>query len=186
MKRTLLTVLLTGSIAGLWAQSSNKHIGGYGMASAELTFVEKEAAINIGAYGGILLNHKWLIGVSGNNIQFKRTIQDQKVNFQFNYYGLYSEYRFFHANPVSVTLGTTAALGWLTNEVNQEKGQSKKDGDYTYVIQPQLGLNVKITRFMQARLHGGYRFTGNTNSTHYSGKNLNAINAGAGLVFGSF
>jgi hypothetical protein len=62
----------------------------------------------------------------------------------------------------------------------------KKEGDFTNVIQPKIGLNIKVTKFMQVQAYGSYRFTGNTNSSSYSGKNFNGASAGVGLVFGAF
>lgn len=142
--------------------------------------------MNIGGYGGVLINHKLLLGIAGNNIFFKQKVNGNNEKFQFNYYGLYSEYRFKPENNVSLSIGLTGALGWQENTIGSLLDKNQKDGDFTFVIQPKLGLNVKIAKFMQVQAYGSYRFTGNTNSLYYSPKNHNGITAGVALAFGVF
>jgi predicted secreted Zn-dependent protease len=63
---------------------------------------------------------------------------------------------------------------------------TRKDGDYTYVVQPKIAVNTRITKFMQVQAYGSYRITGNTNSQYYQEKNYNGPSAGVSLVFGGF
>lgn len=186
MKKVILTIIFSVSTMISTAQSKKIALGGYGAGTAELTYVNEKPALNLGAYGGVLLNHKWLIGLSGNNISFKQDAFGVDRKMQLNYYGLYTEYRFMPERKVNVSLGITGALGWLERENLNSEGEMNKDGDFTSVIQPKLGLNIKVFQFMQVQAYGSYRFTGNTNSTFQSGKNLDGASAGIGLVFGSF
>ncbi len=186
MKKVVLMLIISASAIVSMAQSKTTTVGGYGAGTAELTFIDGNPALNIGGYGGVLLNHKWLIGISGNNILFKQDKNEGKEKFQFNYYGLYSEYRFMPERNVNVSLGVTGALAWLEREVPNSNGDMKKEGDFTNVVQPKIGLNIKVTKFMQVQAYGSYRFTGNTNSSSYSSKNFNGASAGVGLVFGAF
>lgn len=186
MKKVILTIIFSASTMVSMAQSTKIAVGGYGAGTAELTYVNEKTALNLGAYGGVLLNHKWLIGLSGNNISFKHNEAGADRKMQLNYYGLYTEYRFMPERKVNLSLGVTGALGWLERENFDSEGGMDKDGDYTSVIQPKVGLNIKVFQFMQVQAYGSYRFTGNTNSTFQTGKNLNGAGAGIGLVFGSF
>lgn len=186
MKKTILMLLITAATIGATAQTNKTKVGGYGAAISEITWVDGIVALNLGAYGGVLVNHKLLIGLAGNNIFFKKTVNNKKESFQFNYYGLYSEYRFMPERKVGISVGLTGALGWQENNIKTLQKTGKKDGDFTFVIQPKLGLNVKVTKFMQAQAYSSFRFTGNTNSAYYSAKNYNGISGGISLVFGSF
>jgi Outer membrane protein beta-barrel domain len=186
MKKVILVLIISASAIASIAQSKKTAVGGYGAGTAELTYINGKPALNLGAYGGVLLNHRWLIGLAGNNIFFKQDGSEMKENFQLNYYGLYSEYRFMPQRKVNVSLGVTGALGWLEREVPNSKGDMDKDGDFTNVIQPKVGINIKVTKFMQVQAYGSYRFTGSTNSAFQSGKDLNGASAGVGLVFGAF
>jgi hypothetical protein len=186
MKKAILMLVITAAAIGTTAQTSKTKLGAHGAAISEITLVNGKAALNLGAYGGVLINHKLLIGVAGNNIFFKQTVNNKKESFQFNYYGLYSEYRFMPERKIGVAVGLTGAMGWQENDIRSFQKTSRKDGRFTFVIQPKLGLNVKVTKFMQVQAYSSYRFTGNTFSSYCSAKNYNGISGGAGLVFGSF
>ena len=168
------------------AQTAKTPLRGYGAGAAEITWVNGKPALALGAYGGMLLNHKWLIGISGTNIMFNQQVNGKDADFQFNYYGLYSEYRFKPSRPLSLSVGLSGAMGWQENDLVSGKDSKKRDGDYTYVFQPRVGLNVKVTSFMQVQAYGAYRFTGNTNSEYYTKSNYNGASGGVGLVFGAF
>ena len=188
MKRTILLLFVTAMTVGANAQQtgSKGNIRGYGAGFTELTWVNGKTGMNIGAYGGVLINHKLLIGVSGSNVFFKQTVNGKKENMQLNYYGLYSEYRIQPEQPVHISIGLTGAMGWHENGlINAEKSNSR-DGDFVAVIQPKLAVNIRIAKFMQVQAFVSYRFTGNTNSTYYTHKNHNGVSAGASLVFGGF
>jgi hypothetical protein len=186
MKKSFLLLMITAITIGTKAQTSKTSIGGHGAGITEITWVNGKPAMNVGAYGGVLINHKLLIGGAGNNIFFKHTVNGKKENLQFNYYGLYTEYRLMPEKPVNVSVGVTGAMGWQENEILSAQKTRKRDGENTYVIQPKLAINAKITKFMQVQAYGSYRFTGNTNSLYYTNKNYNGASAGIGLVFGSF
>lgn len=171
---------------GTKAQTTKPAVNGYGAPTAEITWVNGKPALSLGAYGGVLISHKLLIGASGNNIFFKQKINGENKNFQLNHYGLYSEYKFQPQKMVHASIGLTGALGWEENELRSQEKTGNKDGDFTYVIQPKLGVNVKVAKFMQVQAFGSYRFTGNTNSIYYTNKNYNGASAGIGLVFGGF
>lgn len=186
MKKVFFLLAAIALTMGSTAQTGKNHVGGYGAGIAEITWVNGQTGLNLGGYGGVLLNHKFMIGASGNNIFFKQSVNGKKENFQLNYYGLYSEYRFQPAKPVHMSVGLIGAMGWEENDIMTDEKTIKRDGDYTFVIQPKLALNIKVTGFMQVQAYGSYRITGNTNSLHYSKNNYNGAAAGIGLVFGGF
>lgn len=186
MKQTILLVaiLATGSIC--MAQQKTKPIGGYGAGTAEITWLDGKPVLAIGGYGGVLINHKLLLGAAGSNLLFKEKVNGIKEKFQFNYYGLFAEYKLYPTQHVHLSAAVTTAIGWLENDIKSNEKGWKKDGDYTYVIQPKLALNIKVTRFMQAQVYTNYRITGDTKSIYYHSKNFNGASAGISLLFGAF
>lgn len=179
-------LLLSAFTMAAAAQQKEKSIVPYGAGIAELTWVNGRAALNLGGYGGILINQKLMLGITGNNIFFKHTVNNRKESFQFNYYGIMSEYRFKPEKRVGLSVGLTGAFGWQENNVMSAKKTGRKDGDFTFVIQPKVGLNVKLVKFLQVQAYSSYRFTGNTHSQYYSSSNHNGVSGGVSLVFGSF
>jgi hypothetical protein len=186
MKQSIFVLLLTAMTIGATAQTRTSPIGGYGAGITEIAWLDGKPALNLGAFGGVLIRHRLLIGAAGNNLFFQRTVNGKKENFQFNYYGLYTEYRLLPEKPVHLSVGLTGALGWQENNIVATQKSGRRDGRTTYVIQPKLAINTSITRFMQLQAYGSYRITGNTNSLYYTNTNYNGISAGIGLVFGSF
>lgn len=186
MKKTILLLMISATTISATAQTKKTAVGGYGAGIAEITRVNGKVGLNLGAYGGVLINHRLLIGAAGNNVFFKQTINNRKESFQFNYYGLYAEYRLMPEKKVGVSVAATGAMGWQENGIKAAGKEGKKDGNFTYVIQPKLGLNVKVTSFMQVQTYGSYRITGNTKSSYYTSKNYNGVSGGISLVFGSF
>lgn len=191
MKRIFTAALLMAAMTSTNAQTTQKSVGGYGTPFAEITTVNGKVALNVGGQGGVLLNHRWLIGASGNNIFFEQKGQQGYQDFQFAYYGLYNEYRFKPAAKVFASVGLTTGAGLVTYKTSETQSGTRekiwrKDGHWTHVIQPTLALNIPLLPFMQARIHAGYRFTGNHEGTMYKAENLNGFSGGAGLSFGKF
>ncbi|MCF1715288.1 outer membrane beta-barrel protein [Flavihumibacter sp. RY-1] len=186
MKKLLVLLAFTALSIGAMAQSNQRSIRAYGAGIAELTTINGKPSLNLGGYGGVLINHKFLIGAAGNNAFFRHKVNGKEEKMQFNYYGLYSEYRFMPEKPVHFSVGLTGAMGWAENDIKNDSKTARRDGDYTWVVQPKLGVNIKITRFMQVQAYANYRFTGNTNSAYYEKSNFNGVGTGVGLVFGSF
>lgn len=186
MKKTILMLVIAAMSINLNAQDKKANVKGFGTATTEITWVNGKIGYNIGAYGGVLLNRKFCIGLAGNNIFFNQIINNKKENIQFNYYGLYSEFKIKQQKNVHLSFGLTGAIGWQENKINSIDGNSRKDGDFTIVLKPKVGLNIGIAKFMQIQTYASYRFTGNTNSLNYNPNNFNGFSGGIGLSFGSF
>lgn len=189
---TMAALLATLSLSAQSAQQAKPSVGGYGAGLAEITTVNGRVALNVGGHGGVLLNHKWMIGASGHNIFFEQKEATGYRDFQFAYYGIMTEYRFKPSARVHAAIGVTAGGGFLQQKIytNNNGGERNvswvKDGHWTAVVHPTVSLNVKLLSFMQARAHVGYRFTGDVDATKYNGNRLNGVGAGVGLAFGAF
>jgi hypothetical protein len=186
MKRTILMFMLSGISIITMAQNKQTTVTGYGMGTAGISNISGKTSLSIGGYGGVLLNHKWFIGAGGQNIGYNKTINGSKQHFSFNYYGIVTEYRIQPQRPVHLSLGLMGGMGWQENKLVSAKNTMRKDGDATYVIQPRVGLNIKVASFMQIQGYADYRITGKTNSTYNNRNNYNGLSGGIGLAFGKF
>lgn len=172
---------------GIAKGQSSIGVGGFGGGSAEMTTINGDLALSIGGYGGVLLDNKWLIGISGSNSFFKYEKTDGEKKLQFNHYGLYAEYRFHPESSVGLVTGLMVGGGFLDSEDRPGKiGENGRDGDFMYVIQPNLTLSVGLTSFLKVELKAGYRFTDNPGSELYDKKNLNGLITGISIIAGSF
>lgn len=169
-----------------FAQPGKKSIGGYGAVHSGISWMNNKPVVAIGAYGGVLINHKLLLGGTGNTVFFNHQVNGKSEKFQFNYYGLYTEYRLKPWHSFQLAAGMTGALGWQENQVFTATKTRKRDGDFTFVFEPKLAVYRKVNKFMQVHLQGSYRFTGSTHSVHFPRSHYNGPALGAGLVFGLF
>ena len=78
MKQVFALLALTALTLSASAQTTKQHTTGYGAGIAEITWVNGQAALNLGGYGGVLVNHKFMFGASGNNIFFKQKVNGKK------------------------------------------------------------------------------------------------------------
>jgi hypothetical protein len=164
---------------------AQKSVTGYGAGTADLTTVDGNLALNVGGYGGVFLNHRWLIGGSGNNIFYTQKNDAGKQKMQFTYYGLYNEFYFNPQSKFQVVGSLTTGIGAM-NIARNDETKARIDGDWVYVVQPSLGVSFNVFSFMRVNAKAGYRFTGETNGSVYTGKNVNGLNAGISLLFGKF
>ena len=67
MKKTILLLMISATTISAMAQTKKTAVGGYGAGIAEITRVNGKVGLNLGAYGGVLINHRLLIGLDGNS-----------------------------------------------------------------------------------------------------------------------
>jgi hypothetical protein len=80
MKKQILVILV--AVISLSANAQRKTaVSGYGAATAEINNIDARANLSVGAYGGVLLNHRLLIGAAGSNTFLKKTITAAKPPF---------------------------------------------------------------------------------------------------------
>ncbi|BFG71663.1 hypothetical protein KACHI17_25440 [Sediminibacterium sp. KACHI17] len=183
MKKGILFAFLVTAAIAVNAQSKSK-IKGLGAGMVSVTNVDGKMALNIGGYGGILINDKWTFGASGNNFFLSKRIGAENRKFQFSYYGLYNEYRFGQLRNVHISAGITTGIGALHTKSTGVKPEYKLDGKWTPVVQPKLILNIPVTSFMQVQVHGSYLMTGKTNNMGFTKQRMNGVDGGISLLFG--
>ncbi len=186
MKKQFIILFLLISMHSAIAQPKTKSVDAYAIATAELAAIKNKTALGIGGYAGILLNKDWFIALGGSNLLFKHTVNNSSTRFQFNQYGIYAEKHFFNPGNVRFTTALFAGGGWLNYDSKEAGKKFKRDGDYTYVIQPKIAITVPVFKFMQLQVHTAYRFTGGIKSELFSTGNMNGITAGLSLLLGTF
>lgn len=185
MKKTIFLLIL--AIAGLTVQAQKtKKVSGYGAAVADINNMAGRANLNVGAYGGVLLNHKWLIGAAGNNTFLRKTINGNSQSFQYNNYGLYTEYHFSPEKPVHLVAGLMAGAGYLQAKQAAAGEKYSRVGDWHYLVTPNLGVSVNVTKFMRVHTRVSYNFAGDTKFNDLTSSDLRSLSGGVALVFGSF
>jgi hypothetical protein len=185
MKRTIFLLILAAASFSVQAQKTKK-ISGYGAATADINNMASRTNLNVGAYGGVLLNHKWLIGAAGSNTFLRKTINGNSQSFQYHNYGLYTEYHLNPEKPVHLVAGLMAGAGYLQAKQAVAGDKYSRVGDWHYLITPNVGLSVNVTKFMRVHTRVSYHFAGDTKYSDLTSRDLRSLSGGVALVFGSF
>jgi hypothetical protein len=186
MKKGLLMVLIGAMGLSVHAQQKKTTVTGYGAATAEINNITGKANLGVGAYGGVLLNHRWLIGAAGGNTFLNKTINGSKTSFQYHNYGFYTEYHINPQAPVHLVAGLMAGAGYLQQKVTNNEDKFSRVGDWHYVVAPNLGLSIDVTSFMRIHTRASYQFAGDPKTTVLAKNDLRSAAGSVSLVFGKF
>ena len=185
MKKGLMLILV--ATMGLSVQAQKKtSVTGYGAATAEINNINRQANLGVGAYGGVLLNHRWLIGAAGSNTFLKKTTNGTTQKFQYNIYGLYTEFHISPKSAVHPVIGLMGGAGYLQQKQSGAEDKYSRVGEWHAVIAPNLGLSVDVTPFMRIHTRASYNFSADPKTTAIAKENLRAVAGSISLVFGKF
>ena len=160
------------------SQKGTKSVGSYGSVTNEVTSIADKAHYSLGGYGGVLLNHKLLLGGLG------KVVFTERSNHRFNqstfvYFGPYTEYLIKPENVVHFSVGLMGGLGVFSSIIGEKS-------NLIFVTEPKLGIQVNVTNFMRIAGNISYRYTGNTKYGSFKEDDFNSISTGVGLSFGKF
>ena len=187
MKKQILVILV--AIISLSASAQRKTpVSGYGAVTAEINNIDARANLSVGAYGGVLLNHRLLIGAAGSNTFLKKTINGSKTSFQYHTYGLYTEYHINPKSPVHLVAGIMAGAGYLDQKQTATSTEDKysRVGEWHAVIVPNLGLSIDVTSFMRIHTRASYNYSADPQTSTLTKENLRSVAGSVSLVFGKF
>jgi hypothetical protein len=186
MKKQILFFLIAAASLVANAQKRNSAVTGYGAATAEINNINRQANLGVGAYGGVLLNHRWLIGAAGNNTFLKKTASGTTQKFQYHTYGLYTEFHISPQSAVHPVIGLMGGAGYLQQKQSGAEDKYSRVGEWHPVISPNLGLSVDVTSFMRIHTRASYNFSADPKTTAIAKENLRAVAGSISLVFGKF
>ena len=162
--------------------------GGFGGVSVKYTRVLGTDAVMAGGEGAVLLNHALSIGAGGGGIanEINPTAQ---TRLSFGYGGLLVRYHFFSSEVVNFAVGTLVGGGGINvydrNE-DPDKVDWEKTGEAVFVVEPELGLYLNVTRWMRLGASGGYRFVSGVDKNDLSNTDVRGATGGLAAQFGWF
>ncbi|MEO5684520.1 MAG: hypothetical protein ABIQ88_17900 [Chitinophagaceae bacterium] len=198
MKKIIFAMLL---IAGTqaFAQQTRSGITAYGALSAQYSKFSGKNAVFTGAYGGVLLHHKLLLGAGAYALTTKHSgyglneNSHQPNNWRMGYGGLVAEYTFLENKNMHFTAGALAGGGIVKNgkgrgTIPANGSDELKDVDASgfYVVQPSVALEVIAARWMRISAGVGYRYVAGSDQPGISNKDMSAPTASLTVKFGLF
>jgi hypothetical protein len=161
MKKLLFALTLIALSTTLFAQKEQTLLNGRGLRLTGAWGGSQLGATDLNGdltgmrtgFGGIELNKNWFVGyLVAKTDENRRFDEVNGSNFKLDYHGLMlgvhpMSYRTVHPT-ISVTAGR-GRLGFVNNTT---------EADRIYLVQPQAGLEINVTRWFRLGLEGGYRF----------------------------
>jgi hypothetical protein len=207
MKKVIFASLFLMSTHLFAQQSSNSKplsvtktkITAYGALSTQFSKFNGQNAVFAGAYGGVMLNHKLMIGVGGYGLMTNHkgvglnAHTNKPNNWQMAYGGLMAEYTFYENKNVHFTANTLLGGGILKNghgrgTVPENGSDELKDIDASgfYVVQPSVNMEVIATNWFRIGAGVGYRYITGINQQGITNSDMSAPTANLSLKFGIF
>lgn len=207
MKKLTLFLFLVANVQ-LYAQSSTEkrhhpfqgkiHSSGYGALSTQYSKFNGEDAIFTGAYGGWMINHKFMIGLGGYGLVtshdgYAMNGETNTANkLKMGYGGLMLEYTFFEKKRIHVTTNLLVGAGAVVNasrsgspDINGDTWHSDEESGFR-VIQPSINIETDVTPWLRVAVGGGYRYITSVDMSGITDGKMSAPTANLSLKFGVF
>lgn len=176
-------------------------VGGYGTAVGKLTPLNGKLGVLTGMEGGVLLNHKLMLGAAGygltNNIESANplTPRDRREYLQFWYAGLMAEYTHNSDKLIHWSVGGLLGGGgvgrregrWRDGWFDDDHdGDGWYDGSGFFVAEPFASVEVNVTRWLRINAGGSYRFVAGSDTPGIKDSDLSGPSFKFGIKAGKF
>lgn len=162
--------------------------GGFGGLNVRYTRVLGHDSVWVGGEGALLLNHAFSVGGGGGGIA-NEIHPTTGTRLEFGYGGLILRYHFFSSEIVNFAVGGligAGSIGVIDRDVAREDVKWEEVGEAVFVLEPELGLFLNITRWMRVGVTGGYRFVSGVEKNDLSETDVRGAAGGGAIQFGWF
>lgn len=174
--------------ATLFGGTGNVKVSGFGGPTISVGVVDGSVAVFNGGGGGVMLNN-FFFGGYGSNMSFStvtRTIDNEQLRLRMSHGGLWLGYdaqahKLLHLTS-SLKLGWGNLQFYRSHSNFYNDSQSVKQEQF-FMLTPEVGVEVNITKFMKIALTGGYRVGIANAITEDSGSVINLNGQYAALTF---
>lgn len=205
MKKLVLILLVCAS--SLFAQrkslfEGDMDNGGFGGPRVKFTSVKGNLGVLVGAYGGWLINHQFLLGGGGyglaNNVKPNDDVQktfnySSQPYIDFGYGGAVVEYYFNPDQLIHSSVSLLIGAGGVSYrgsdpDNNIISGDWKDDhkGDAVFVLEPGVSAELNIAKYFKMGVSVSYRYVSGVNLYGVSNSDLSNLSAGVAFKFGVF
>lgn len=206
--KKILSALLVLVAQQAWAQhattetlfSSKKGkttIGAYGVPAAKFTPIDGKFGLLTGAYGGVLLNGKIMLGAGAyslvNNVEMPVVnTGGYKEYVNLWYTGFVAEYIHNSDKLVHWTAGTLLGGGGVGRrekwgrDYDWEDHDNVSDASGFFVAEPFANIEVNITKFLRLDIGASYRYIAGSNTIGITDSKLSGPSVHVGLKAGKF
>lgn len=206
MKKLFILIFALLAVGKVVAQSEihtifkSSRVTGYGAITNKFTSIGGDYANMVGAYGGVFIDRKVMIGVGAFSTTNKivvpaefSSIPGTEMSYGYVQTGLMTEYVLASNKPVHLVLSMFAGAGfsyqyehWSDPNYDWNQTHGVYDQNWSFILEP--GAQVEINLFRWMRLSPGisYRRSYNSDSLGLSTADLSDWSYNVTLKFGKF
>jgi hypothetical protein len=207
MKKLLVLTLMTLSGA-VFAQTGDVKtifsgplsVGGYGAVTNKFTTFRGEFANLTGAYGGVYINHRLLLGAGAvaltNDIRVPeafRTDPDLKLSYEYGQVGFYGEYVANSDKAFHVVFNLFAGGGFTLQYLRHDRYNTdptlypvEDDEDWFLVVEPGMQAEINLFRWMRFSPGISYRIANGVDGDGLEENDINGVSYNLTFKFGKF
>lgn len=132
--------------------------GGYGGPQVTLSGVNGEFSILTGIRGGWIINHTFVLGAGGYNLQNEVKADVESRNLEMNYGGLHFEYIVHSDRLIHYYFQSLIGTGKVNYSGNEFVNNEDSESDWFWVIQPAFYIELNIVKFFRTSVGISYRY----------------------------
>lgn len=195
----LCMVMLTFSKAQDVQTIFKGHASGYGAITNKFTTIRGDFANISGVYGGVYLNHQFLLGLevaaSTNDIKVPAefsALPGRTLSYQYGQFGMVNEYALGSNKAVHAVFhlfyGAGFTLQYNRNQWdnNYYEDMGAHDENWFFVIEPGVQLEMNLFKWMRFSPGVSYRSTHGSDAKGMADSDLRDFTYSATLKFGKF
>jgi hypothetical protein len=185
--------------ATLFDSATDYAIGGFGGLAVMYTRFANANAVQVCGEGGVILDHALTFGAGGCGIatmvdatRYGNPPHDPNDRLTFAYGGAIVRYHFYSRRIVNLGVGALIGAGGLSIGTLQGSGQDynkdfkQKQSEAVFVLEPQVGGYLNITRWMRVGASAGYRIVSGVSTPGLSSSDVAGLSLGGLIQFGWF
>lgn len=202
MKKVLLLIFIACQIGAIQAQddsdemktifSRKSEIRGFGSFDLKLTDFNEDKALFIGGHGGVILNKKFIFGGGGYGLSTSNTFElgdgTEKLELFGGYGGIMLGYIIAPSEIIHISFPVLLGAGGVEVApiINGERSILERSA--FFVVEPNVEIEINMTRFMRLAVGGGYRLVQGSDLDigNISDDDLSSWTAGVSFKFGKF
>ena len=173
-------------------------LNGFGATDLKVGDFIDERALLVGAYGGFIINRKFLFGLAGygivTNVEFDGLVgEEQKpLNLHGGYGGVLIGMTIAPRELIHISVPVVLGAGAFEVSDNDFFVNNPADSEFTiensvfFVVEPGLELEFNITRYFRLGAGATYRHITGTDLLNVKDEEVSGINAMISFRFGRF
>ena len=178
-------------------------IGGYGGPIMQISELDGELAFFMGGGGAVIINHSFIFGGAGYGTTSKLNVNperyaalglDEGRNYKldFGYGGVMTGFIIGWKKPIHLSATLLTAWGGIDiheDDFNNNWGnnwQSNSSSSSVFILQPNVALEINLTKFMRVGLGANYRYISGLTLNGYQNDDFAGLGAQLSFKFGKF